>query len=1091
MRALLALAMARAGDRAAALALVERLPADARTAAVFAVMARRAVEEGDAAAAVRNLAEARRRDPASKDLPAVAAAVERLRAPLEEQAQRALAEGKTEDAYALADEIVKRFPESKVAARILRHRDEARKQQSADRIARDAEEAMVAGALGQARVLVLKARAEGIRSERAATLEAKIGALEARDRARAAAERVERTVALLGEGNPAPGLMGYLGLDAALRAEVRAKVRDPRLGWLDETGVGEGLGARASAAVQAVLALARAEEDLTRDPRAAIDRVAPHRKALAGVRRVDALVHAAERALTEEARRRALAQLDAAEQAAAGGGEEALRHAARRIEEVRARDLDERGRARLHAVEGRVQRALGRLARRRTVDEHRRKEEHVEAYRALEELVRDADEPAERAELGEAVAAVRADVREAYEVRVEALPPGTRLRMAGPDPVDPPRSILPGGKEVVLAQTAGCRAFLWVVDIASGEVRARVRMCNATPIRIQRMVLEGGILHLVGTTGTELMIEPSTWQPLDASDSEVSPDLTTDTALAPGGRYTWVCNGTQGCFDVDVWDNKREIWCRQTRDTEREICLRSLFGVQPRLAADAATPAMAVIRPMFEEAIALHAAHGTQLASYRKIWLIPDTLVVHPAGDTLLGVEMLRADAVHPIRYRVVELDLKGAPLRMVDPDSRCIPFPDSGRPVQAVVDAHAGLVFLRLERQDGGHEILALKTTPRGAPPPAGGTARPVEEAYRVPAPARTLLVEDPGGGAALAVTRHEQGFAVTTLGHVPPVFSPNPPGERAFQPGAIRLSIWGGCDEPAGARRGAIVQLGNTVFHEPEPVLRARINRARNAGPIALLDLVAALSYSRNVPLMTEAMDEALRAFPEHPEVKLLDARMQIYEKRWDLIPDRLRGVDPDALEPALARHFHHILGLALLVVGQRAEALDVLLRGEGHPGNCDLGLGLALAIPVDDPAAASREWAPDKLAVRTLMRAVAVGDACLAAGDAAGAVRALDTPLVHELGEVQSLARLAEAYLAIAGGAGLNPFVVAQALATFCGAHGETEPFTRCELPLSFPMWDGPRLDALAERAEAWLDAGENRREEAGERPVVATP
>ena len=105
---------------------------------------------------------------------------------------------------------------------------------------------------------------------------------------------------------------------------------------------------------------------------------------------------------------------------------------------------------------------------------------------------------------------------------------------------------------------------------------------------------------------------------------------------------------------------------------------------------------------------------------------------------------------------------------------------------------------------------------------------------------------------------------------------------------------------------------------------------------------------------------------------------------------------------------------------------------------------------------------------------MGAVAAGDACLAAGDPEGAVRALDTLLVHDLREVQSLARLAEAYLAIAGRADLDPFVVAQALATFCGAHGETDPFTRCELPLSFPMWDGPRLDALAARAEAWLDA-----------------
>ena len=119
------------------------------------------------------------------------------------------------------------------------------------------------------------------------------------------------------------------------------------------------------------------------------------------------------------------------------------------------------------------------------------------------------------------------------------------------------------------------------------------------------------------------------------------------------------------------------------------------------------------------------------------------------------------------------------------------------GRPVQAVVDAQAGLVFLRLERRDTGHEIVALKTPPRGSPPPDRGMARPFEEIYRVPAPARTSLVEDPEGGAALAVTRHEEGFTVATLGPVPPVFRPDPPGARAFQPGAIYVSGSVSCDD------------------------------------------------------------------------------------------------------------------------------------------------------------------------------------------------------------------------------------------------------------------------------------------------------
>jgi hypothetical protein len=416
---------------------------------------------------------------------------------------------------------------------------------------------------------------------------------------------------------------------------------------------------------------------------------------------------------------------------------------------------------------------------------------------------------------------------------------------------------------------------------------------------------------------------------------------------------------------------------------------------------------------------------------------------------------------------------MKGAPLSMADPDGRCIAFPDSSRGLHAVVDARAGLVFLRLERRDAGHELVALRTPPRGSPP-ARGAARPFEEAYRVPVPERTSLVEDPEGGAALAVTRHEEGFTVTILGPAPPVFRPDPPGTRAFQPSAVRMSGSVGCDERDTVRQAVHAELGGRVYHEPTPVIRARIDRARQTGPTAFLDLIGALTYAQNVPLLTEAMEAAVRAFPDHPEVKLLAARMAIHDQRWDRIVTGLRDVDPGALPAAHARHLHHLLGLALLMEGRRAEALDVLVRGEGYPGTCDLGLGLALAIPVDDPAAAARTFGPDELAVRALMRAVAIADASLAARDPAGAVAALDTLLVHDLREVQSLARLAEAYLAMPGDADLDPFVLAQALATFCGAHGETDPFTRCELPLSFPRWEKSRLDALAERAKAWLDA-----------------
>jgi hypothetical protein len=114
-----------------------------------------------------------------------------------------------------------------------------------------------------------------------------------------------------------------------------------------------------------------------------------------------------------------------------------------------------------------------------------------------------------------------------------------------------------------------------------------------------------------------------------------------------------------------------------------------------------------------------------------------------------------------------------------------------------------------------------------------------------------------------------------------------------------------------------------------------------------------------------------------------------------------------------------------------------------------------------------------APQERVLHALMRTVRAADTCLPDGDPEGTIRALDTLLIHDVREVQSLARLAKAHLAVADGGPIDPFDKALSLAMFCGAHGETDAFTCNDLPVSFPRWDTARLDALAARARAWLD------------------
>ena len=109
---------------------------------------------------------------------------------------------------------------------------------------------------------------------------------------------------------------------------------------------------------------------------------------------------------------------------------------------------------------------------------------------------------------------------------------------------------------------------------------------------------------------------------------------------------------------------------------------------------------------------------------------------------------------------------------------------------------------------------------------------------------------------------------------------------------------------------------------------------------------------------------MEEALRAFPEHPEVKLLDARMQTLREAVGPHPAPASAASTPTRSPP--RSPSTSITCSASPCSWRASApRRSTSSGAARvtPGGCDLGLGLALATPLDDPAAASRVWAPDE--------------------------------------------------------------------------------------------------------------------------------
>ncbi len=82
-----------------------------------------------------------------------------------------------------------------------------------------------------------------------------------------------------------------------------------------------------------------------------------------------------------------------------------------------------------------------------------------------------------------------------------------------------------------------------------------------------------------------------------------------------------------------------------------------------------------------------------------------------------------------------------------------------------------------------------------------------------------------------------------------------------------------------------------------------------------------------------------------------------------------DLLLSADPRGLDDGAAKHLHHLLGLALLNLGEPEQARLSFERGAAiEGGSCDLAAFVALATPLAEPPTMEvRPWTPEQLAAR----------------------------------------------------------------------------------------------------------------------------
>ena len=536
-----------------------------------------------------------------------------------------------------------------------------------------------------------------------------------------------------------------------------------------------------------------------------------------------------------------------------------------------------------------------------------------------------------------------------------------------------------------------------------------------------------------------------------AADEPPLPVLTrlpfVDARVLPWGHLVWAaCGRTR----VEVMDTTTSRVVRSLLIAPAEV--RPVPGLrEPRVVALRRGGSW----------LAVYDARGVPVIPERPMpaAALADGVAAAPGGEGLFVLTLEGLDSAgEAAGLGWIEVPLH--PEAEIDPP-RPLAGTSGARPRAAATDAAAGLTFVLLDTPAGACELLAFARD---------GAQGAIALRWRAPTPLRTLLTQEGDGGPVAAIVAREDRFDAARLGPTPPALGDDEPAEPGQIPWECLVACYPRCERPSG-KLGKMVQTLLQGIERDTPQQRAQRVQRLKEGLDA--DQLAAASVALCAPgmelLAWQLTELGWKRHPQHPHLCLLQAGALARARRWRQAKALLAPVDPGALDPASARHLHHLRATTLLHLGEREEALSALEQAERCEGACALGWLVALATPLEE----ERAWTPEQAALRELARAVAEADVCLARGDAPGAAQALDRRVVWEARELQSLARLAEAHLLVDGDGPAGRLRKALALATFEHAHASRALIARREAPLPAEKWLTARLDALAHRAHAWLN------------------
>lgn len=1030
----LAAAAVRLGDVAAARRWLRDAP---EAADAWSALARLALTTADLALAEDTTHRLRDLDAAHPDLldlgQGIIALRERARAPAEAELERAHATGDPDAADTMARELLRRWPDSAVAARVIRAVAEARR---ARRVA-----ALTTRALALDDAVAVRELLGVLRAEDAPALNE--GAVVAH----LARVQLAAVLAAWDAGARESAWRAYLGLDAERREQVRLLRPDP--GWKRVDACGDVAltervfqADRATGAAEVLRVLEPVAVKLGALPDAA-DRLARARVEVDDSRRATSRLH-----------------LDGVVQLlAAGRGDEAgarLGHG----------DVHPSHAAEARALRLRIERLGAEASLRAQLESLLSEGDALGARDVARRMLTLSSDP-EPLHLAEAEVARQwaSEVLDEPSVGlVDYLVDETRPQAKA--------WLTPDGKTLALVTALARTVVVRLVDPDTLAIQRVLSVRVPTPLRLADVQVDAERIWIAGLSaevlelgldGTVHRWRPSPPRLLDGMDRvELA-------CFAPGARYLWVVmvgRSVEGrVFDLAAWP--RYV-------TVPGTCFpQAVFGL--------AGPDMVWIDLKRTARIATAAGKLDPRRGYA-----PDhrvlRMAVHPTGGPISGLMAL--DHVPP--HAAAQLAAAGAGI-VAAPDPVGVLFmngPDadgafitcvsasSRNPADLATSLDQARTYA-LVTAGGGAVIQAFEMDPTG---------QLIDHSVMdIHIPAQGILVTD-------VHSRRVRALAVGPDGPQPVPLDTARWGldriSAQHQNYRVVIGMAGltgnlqcpvGVGHPSPTAQALIQVLGPRTIQAREEWLRA-YETANAEDPLARLDGILACGDDNALRPLEQEMHSRLNGdFPNHPLTCTIAASGDLGSGDWKAARETLTGTTDEPMPAPYAQHLHHIRCVIALREGDLEGAQAALKLAEAVQGGvCHLDAARTLLML---HAGAPRPAMPahDNLSYYLsrwgeVWDAIKAADGALADGEPERAIQTLDVPVVWRARELQSAARRAEAWLAVpvpTGAArirrrlGLGAF---QALAVGAAAGRDHE------LPLGPRAWDEERLAELIIRVHA---------------------